>query len=87
MLYKRIQGILLVAASQNYRHLILGAFGCGVFGNDASTVSDLFNRAIRSLTYAEKDSSQLFASIDFAVLCRPDKDYNYKQFCRNFSGN
>lgn len=79
MLYKRIEGMLLVAASQNYRHLILGAFGCGVFGNDAAVVSDLFAKAIRS-------SSQSFASIDFAVLCCPDKDYNYREFCRNFSG-
>jgi len=85
MLRKRIQGILLVAASQNYRHLILGAFGCGVYGNDAATVSDLFAHAIRSLTYAGKDSSRLFSTIDFAVLCRPDKDYNYREFCRNFS--
>ncbi len=85
MLYKRIQGMLLVAASQNYRHLILGAFGCGVYGNNAATVSDLFSRAIQDFTYSGKSSSRLFDSIDFAVLCRPDKDYNYRQFCRNFS--
>ncbi|MCD8096449.1 MAG: TIGR02452 family protein [Lachnospiraceae bacterium] len=78
MLYKRIQGMLLVAASQNYRHLILGAFGCGVFGNDAALVSDLFYRAIQ-------ESGLSFAFIDFAVLCRPEKDYNYREFCRNFS--
>lgn len=78
MLYKRVQGMLLVAASQHYRHLILGAFGCGVFGNDAALVSDLFYRAIQ-------ESGLPFASIDFAVLCRPEKDYNYREFCRNFS--
>ncbi|MCD8036606.1 MAG: TIGR02452 family protein [Clostridiales bacterium] len=85
MLYNRIQGMLLVAASQNYRNLILGAFGCGVFGNDAAVVSDLFDKAIKDFSYAGKDSSQLFNSIDFAVLCRPDRDYNYKEFYRNFS--
>ncbi|MCC8064738.1 MAG: TIGR02452 family protein, partial [Clostridiales bacterium] len=85
MLYKRIRGMLLVAASQGYRHLILGAFGCGVYGNDAALVSDLFARAIRDFTYSGKGSGQLFASIQFAVLCRPGKDYNYKEFCRNFS--
>ncbi len=85
MLYKRIYGMLLVAASQKYRHLILGAFGCGIFGNDAAVVSDLFNRAIRSFTYDGKSFSQLFASIDFAVLCKPDKDYNYREFYRNFA--
>jgi len=85
MLYKRMQGMLLVAASQGYRHLILGAFGCGVYGNDAALVSDLFARAIKDFTFAGMGSGQLFASIQFAVLCRPGKDYNYREFCRNFS--
>ncbi len=84
MFYKRICGLLLVAASQNYRNLILGAFGCGVYGNDAAVVSDLFSRAIRDFKYFGKSSEQLFDSVDFAVLCSADKDYNYKEFCRNF---
>ncbi|MCD8372219.1 MAG: TIGR02452 family protein [Clostridia bacterium] len=77
ILYNRIQSVLTVAASQNYRHLILGAFGCGIYGNDAATVSYLFDKAFKKLPYT-------FESADFAVLCRPDKDYNYKQFCRYF---
>ncbi|MCD8300572.1 MAG: TIGR02452 family protein [Clostridiales bacterium] len=85
MYVKRIEGMLLAAASQGYRHLILGAFGCGVFGNDAAVVSDLFDRAIHDFRYAGEGSSRLFDSIDFAVLCRPEKDYNYREFCRNFS--
>ncbi|MCC8106396.1 MAG: TIGR02452 family protein [Clostridiales bacterium] len=85
MLCQRIQGMLLTAASQNYRHLILGAFGCGVFGNDAAVVSNLFHHAIQDLSFDGRGSDQLFDSIDFAVLCRPGKDYNYKEFCRNFS--
>ncbi|MCD7747678.1 MAG: TIGR02452 family protein [Firmicutes bacterium] len=87
MLYKRIYGILLVAASHKYRHLILGAFGCGIYGNDAAVVSDLFNHAICSFTYDGQSFNQLFASIDFAVLCKPDKDYNYREFCRNFTSD
>ncbi len=85
MLYNRIRGMLLAAASQGYRHLILGAFGCGVFGNDAAVVSDSFYRAITKFSYAGKGSDQIFESIDFAVLCRPEKDYNYREFCRYFS--
>ncbi len=85
MYYNRIYGMLSVAASQKYRHLILGAFGCGIFGNDAAVVSDLFYRAIKEFTYAGKESERVFSSINFAVLCRPDKDYNYKEFCRNFA--
>lgn len=85
MFYKRIQGMLLVAASQRYRHMILGAFGCGIYGNDAAVVSDLFARAIHNLTYDGKNCEQLFDAIYFAVLCKLDKDYNYKEFRRNFS--
>ncbi|MCC8102326.1 MAG: TIGR02452 family protein [Clostridiales bacterium] len=85
MLCHRIQGMLLAAASQNYRHLILGAFGCGVYGNDAAVVSNLFYHAIQNLSFDGRGSNQLFDSIDFAVLCRPGKDYNYREFCRNFS--
>ncbi|MCD8181051.1 MAG: TIGR02452 family protein [Firmicutes bacterium] len=81
MLYKRICGMLLVAAAQGYRHLILGAFGCGVFGNDAAVVSDLFYRAFRELS----DRGHMFDSVDFAVLCRADNDRNYREFCRSFS--
>ncbi len=84
MLYVRIQGILLVAASHNYRYLILGAFGCGMYGNDAATVSNLFDRAIRDFTYAKKNINQLFDSIDFAVLCPPGKEYNYNEFKNHF---
>ncbi len=79
LLYKRIQGMLVVAASQNYRHLILGAFGCGVYGNDASIVSDVFYKVIQDF-----NGNQIFESIDFAVLCNPKKDYNYQEFNRNF---
>lgn len=85
MLYHRIEGMFLVAASQHYRHLVLGAFGCGVYGNDAATVSEQFDRVIRNFTYAGQSSRQLFDSIHFAVLCRPGKEYNYKEFCRRFA--
>ncbi|MCD7854156.1 MAG: TIGR02452 family protein [Clostridiales bacterium] len=85
MLSKRIEGILLTAASQNYRWLILGAFGCGVYGNDAALVSDLFYRTILNFAYEGKSADLIFNSIDFAVLCRPDKDYNCREFYRNFN--
>ena len=85
MFYKRIQGILLVASAQKYRHLILGAFGCGVYGNDAAVVSDLFFKAITDFESCTLEDIAPFKSIDFAVLCPPDNDYNYKEFYRNFS--
>ncbi len=85
MLETRIRGMLTVAATEKYRRLILGAFGCGVYGNDAHLVSGLFYKAIMSFSYAGKPAEMLFDSIDFAVMCRPEKDYNYKEFCKYFS--
>ncbi len=84
LLSRRIEGMLLVAAANGYRHLILGAFGCGVFGNDAAVVSDVFAEVIHEFAYEGRGSGELFETIDFAVLCRPEKDYNYREFCRNF---
>ncbi|MCD7772165.1 MAG: TIGR02452 family protein [Oscillospiraceae bacterium] len=85
MLGTRIRGMLTVAATEKYRHLILGAFGCGVYGNDAKTVAKLFHEAITAFSYAGKPAEALFDSIDFAVMCKPEKDYNYNEFCKYFS--
>ncbi len=87
LLKKRIDVMLRVAALKEYHHLILGAFGCGVFGNDAAQVSDLFRLTINDFCYNGKSADDLFDSIEFAVLCRKNDDYNYKQFARNFSNN
>ena len=42
MVYNRIMGMLKCSAYLGYRHLVLGAWGCGAFGNDAHVISDLF---------------------------------------------
>ena len=80
MMYGRITGMLKVAAARGYRDLVLGAFGCGVFGNDARVVSDLFYRA-----FCDGGLGSQFHRVDFAVLCRSGNQYNYDEFARNFS--
>ena len=47
MFYNRIVGMLRCAAVMGYKNLVLGAFGCGAFGNDAKVVSDLFYKALK----------------------------------------
>ena len=85
MFYHRIMGMLKCVAFLGYRHLVLGAWGCGAFGNDAHVVSDLFYKALKEMDYNRLRESDLFRRIDFAVLDRTEDQYNYKEFYRNFS--
>lgn len=79
---KRILGILKCAAYCGYENLVLGAFGCGAFGNDARVVSDLFYKVL-----AEFERYGAFRNIDFAVLSNSASQYNLREFMRNFGGN
>ena len=85
MVYGRITGMLKVAAYLGYEVLILGAFGCGAFSNDAHVVSDLFYKALKEFDYDGMKAKDFFRRIDFAVLSRSADQYNYKEFARNFS--
>ena len=87
MLLTRITGMLRCAAAYGYKRLVLGAWGCGAFGNDAALVSDLFYRALKELTYCGMTEKDLFSRIVFAVLSRTPDQYNFRQFERNFAGN
>ena len=84
MLFQRIWAILKVSLSYGYPNIILGAWGCGAFGNDAALVSDLFYRAF----YEHKEDgfcmNDYFQRVTFAVLDRSTILYNYKQFSERF---
>ena len=84
MFYNRIVGVLKCAAYFGYEDLVLGAWGCGAFGNDAAIASDLFNRAIEELNWDGLKADELFRRIVFAVRSRGEESYNYKEFNRNF---
>lgn len=61
-LHRRAARVLHVAAAHGHRRLVLGAWGCGVFGNDPATVADAFLTALRDNRY--------FDHVVFAVLDR-----------------
>ena len=84
LVYNRITGIVKCAAYFGYTNLVLGAWGCGAYGNDASVISDLFRRALNELDYNSFQENDLFSRIDFAVLDRTASQFNYNQFKRNF---
>jgi uncharacterized protein (TIGR02452 family) len=61
-LVRRARRVLLVAAAHGHRRLVLGAWGCGVFGNDPALVADAFGAAL--------GASPWFEQVVFAVLDR-----------------
>ena len=81
----RITGMLKVAAYLGYEHLVLGAFGCGAFRNDAKIVSDLFYKVLRRFDYGGMKEKNMFRRIDFAVPDHTADQYNFKEFSRNFA--
>ena len=83
-LYRRIGKILLTAANYDYRDLVLGAWGCGVFGNDAALVSDLFQKAFRELLIQGTPADHCFSRVVFAIPWNPSRPYNFLEFARNF---
>lgn len=86
MFYTRIVRLLKCAAYLGYEDLVLGAWGCGAFGNDAALVSDMFSRALENLRFGDRKARDLFHRVVFAVRSRDGMSYNYREFLRNFGG-
>ena len=67
LLTTRIKGILALAAREGYKHLVLGAWGCGTNCNKPATVARAFNDAL-STPLANATYADLFQTITFAIL-------------------
>ena len=83
MFYNRIVGVLKCAAYFGYEDLVLGAWGCGAFGNDAAVVSDLFYKALTEQIHNVGQITDLFHNVIFAVRSRDEESYNFKEFNLN----
>ncbi|MEN8152244.1 MAG: TIGR02452 family protein, partial [Planctomycetota bacterium] len=62
LLGKRIRRVLAIAAARGYEALVLGAWGCGVFGNDPARTARDFRSSL------ETDFRGVFAEVVFAVV-------------------
>ncbi len=60
---QRLRLVLAVAARHEIEALVLGAWGCGVFGNDPAQVAQLFAEAL-----AEPAIRGRFRRLDFAIF-------------------
>lgn len=78
-LSQRILGILKVAKLRQVDDLIVGAFGCGVFGNNPYTVASIFRHYIHSL---------FDGYFDHVIYAVPDsRSINYKAFEQILTGS
>ena len=70
---QRARRILHLAAHKGAEVVILGAFGCGAFGNDPHVVS-------RAMMDAVRECRRLFHTVEFAIYCTDYETENYKAF-------
>lgn len=77
-MYRRISIMLRFAAQRGIRELVLGAWGCGAFGNDPQAVSGHFRRAL-----LEDGLGAYFDTVVFAIYGKPDSK-NYLAFKKTF---
>lgn len=77
-LTKRIRGILKVARYNEVDTIILGAWGCGAFGQDARVIGACFAHELKQVRY--------FRNVIFAIKCvNPEMDRgNFDKFRDNF---
>ena len=66
---RRIKIMLLVAAKHGHRNLVLGAWGCGAFGNKPREVAGLFRQAL-----VEDGLGRMFDEVCFAIRGRTDDE-------------
>ena len=77
---QRMRFVLAVALAHGYQHLILGAWGCGVFRNDPVDVARWFADVLGD----ESDFGGCFAQVDFAVLDRTSDLTTLRAFQNQF---
>jgi uncharacterized protein (TIGR02452 family) len=64
VLRRRAEYVLALAASRDYRYIVLGAWGCGVFRNDPRLVAEIFMKLLASANWAGRFSRVVFSILD-----------------------
>ena len=78
VMMSRIEKLLSIAVQHGHRHLILGAWGCGVFRNDPVEVASWFGTHLRG------KFARAFESISFGVLDFTRDQETYNAFANEF---
>lgn len=61
---RRSEYVLALAASQGYKQLVLGAWGCGVFRNDANVVAESFATHLNHGSWSGRFDRVVFSVLD-----------------------
>lgn len=77
---ERTENVLAVALTEGYTHLVLGAWGCGVFRNDPRDVAGYFKHFLSP----EGKYARAFEQVVFAVPDFPSSLANFKGFLAVF---
>jgi uncharacterized protein (TIGR02452 family) len=64
VLRRRSELVLALAASHGYKHLVLGAWGCGVFRNDPTVVAESFVGHLRHANWRGRFERVVFSVLD-----------------------
>lgn len=78
---ERIHSVLAVGRHHGHKAVVLGAWGCGVFGNDPSDIARWFSDALNS----DSRFVGAFDRVVFAVLDFADDAPTYNAFCDVFA--
>ncbi len=81
LLRDRIRGMLSVAADRGCDALVLGAWGCGAFGNDPKQVAAAFAEALREF---EHERGNPFRVVTFAIVDGSGEKARLRAFQRQF---
>jgi uncharacterized protein (TIGR02452 family) len=78
---KRMELLLSIAVIHGYRNLILGAWGCGAFGNDPEFVAERFYHYLKE----NHKFAGAFDNIVFSVMDTTPDLYCYTPFYKYFA--
>lgn len=85
ILQKRIYGMIRTAIEEGYTRLVLGAWGCGNFGNDPELVAKLFHQVLmESNPMTGTGIVDYFEEIAMAVFDNSAEQRWYQPFARYF---
>lgn len=74
-MYDRIDKVIRAMAVNNEETIVLGAFGCGVFGNNPTNIADIFHEIL-----VEEQMENKFKNIIFAVYDNSPTLQNFNAF-------